>query len=341
MRFLIEAANTTVAVDNGKIIQPSGRFDRVARAPAGEIRPGLINAHEHLHRNHYGRLGAPPYDNANVWAQDIQRRCAAEIARGRALPRRRALLKGAWKNLLSGVTRVVHHDAWERDFEADFPIGVIRIANADSVDKLPRILPAVGEPFALHLSEGVDRAAAEEVRTLHKRGCLSANLLGVHVVGPDEDGIAMLRASGCAVVWCPSSNHFLFERSAPAALLAEGMDVLLGSDSLLTGAGTLLDEFSIARRIISDARLLDAVGTLAARRLGLAPASLAVGSPADLVLFRCATLQARLEDVLLVMVEGELRVLHPELIPALNVHGGRMISWRGVERWINDAEAPY
>jgi cytosine/adenosine deaminase-related metal-dependent hydrolase len=250
-------------------------------------------------------------------------------------------LKGAWKNLLAGVTSVVHHDGWETDFEIDFPIRVVRIANANSVHKLAGTLPTFGERFALHLSEGVDRAAAEEVRTLYRRGCLSANLLAVHAVGPDEDGIAMLRTCGCAVVWCPSSNHFLFERSAPAALLAEGMDVLLGSDSMLTGAGTLLEEFSIARRVISDARLLDAVGPLAARRLGLPPPSLAAGSPADLALFRCAALQAGLDDVLLVMVGGELRALHPALVPALNVLGGRMISWRGVERWINEGEAPH
>jgi cytosine/adenosine deaminase-related metal-dependent hydrolase len=336
MRLLIEAANTTIAVDEGKIIPADGRFDRVVRAPAGEIRPGFINGHEHLHRNHYGRLGAPPYENAYVWAQDIQRRDAAEIARGRALPRRRALLKGAWKNLLAGVTCVVHHDAWEPDFEIDFPIRVARVANADSLAMLPATTPAPGEPFALHLSEGVDGAAAEEVRTLDTHGFLNANLLAVHCVGPDADGIARLRASGCAVVWCPTSNHFLFERSVPAALLAEGTDVLLGSDSLLTGTGTLLEELRAARHIISDARIFDAVGALAARRLGMTAPSLANGAPADVVLVGCAALEARVEDVLLVMVGGQLRVLHPDLVPVLNVVGGRMVTWRGTSRWISE-----
>src|SRR5579862_6256923 len=111
MRLLIEASNRTVAVENGIIVEPAGRFDRMVRV-TGEVRPGLINAHDHLHRNHYGRLGTPPYANARDWAADIQVRNAAEIAQGRRLERRTALLTGAWKNLLAGVTHVVHHDPW-------------------------------------------------------------------------------------------------------------------------------------------------------------------------------------------------------------------------------------
>ncbi|HWY15339.1 MAG TPA: hypothetical protein VNX86_09425 [Rhizomicrobium sp.] len=340
MRLLIEAANTTIAMEDGKIIEPSGKFDRIVRSSAGEVRPGLINAHDHLHRNHYGRLGAPPYANAHAWARDIQRRHAAEIARGHALPRREALLAGAWKNLLAGVTHVVHHDAWEGEFDVEFPVNVVRIANADSVATIPEAAPATDGPFALHVAEGVDRAAAEEVPTLDARGYLNGNLVAVHAVGPDADGIARLRACGCALVWCPTSNHFLFGRSAPSALLAEGMDVLLGSDSLLTGAGSLLDELRPARGVISDARLLDAVSALAARRLGMPAPSLAPGTPANLALFRRALLDAHIDDVELVMAGGELRVLDPELVASLKIRGGRMTVWRGTRRWISGAAPP-
>jgi len=40
MRLLIEAANTTIAVEDGAIVEPSGSFDQVVRAPRGEVRPG-------------------------------------------------------------------------------------------------------------------------------------------------------------------------------------------------------------------------------------------------------------------------------------------------------------
>lgn len=335
MRLLIEASNGSVAIENGVIVEPGGRFDRIVKV-RGDVRPGLINAHDHLHRNHYGRLGAPPYPNARAWAADIQVRHAAQIAEGRKVERRAALLTGAWKNLLAGVTHVVHHDPWERDFDSGFPIRVVRAANADCVARLPETPFPAGVPFASHVAEGIDETAAEDVRTLDARGLLNRELLAVHAVGVDDNGIARLRASGSAIVWCPTSNHFLFERTAPPALLSS-VDVLLGSDSLLTGAGTLLDDMHAARGIIADDRLLDAIGALAARRLGIAAPSLVPGSPADLVLFRRNPLEATADDVLLVLVAGELRVLAPDLIPLFDIRGGQAITWRGVMRWISDA----
>lgn len=337
MRFLIAAGNAAVAVDNGLVVAPEGPFDAVIHMPHGEVRPGLINAHDHLHRNHYGRLGRPPYCNAYEWAKDIQSRCAEEIARGRAMPRREALRIGAWKNLLAGVTHVVHHDVWESDFDRDFPARVIKIANADSLGMSDGFEAPAAAPFALHLAEGIDRGTADEVRTLAARGHLAPQLIAVHAVGPDDDGVAKLRASGCAMVWCPTSNHFLFGRTVSRALLADGMDVLIGSDSLLTGEGTLLDELRIARGTISDRRIVDAVGPLAAHRLQIAEPSLAIGAPADLVLFRRPFLCAALADVALVMAVGQLRVLDPDLVSALGITGGHLTTWRGVTRWTSEA----
>jgi cytosine/adenosine deaminase-related metal-dependent hydrolase len=320
MRLRIEAANLTLGVEDGIIVPPGGRFDATIRIPDGELRPGLINAHDHLHRNHYGRLGAPPYANAYEWGRDIHERFADEIAAGRALPRREALLRGAWKNLRAGVTTVVHHDDWEPDFDRDFPIRVVRTRTAHSLGFERDFARAAApdptdprQPLCLHLAEGVDALSADEVRDLGRLGYLDDRLLAVHAVGVDEDGIRRLRASGAAVVWCPTSNAFLLGRTAPPGLLAPGIDVLLGSDSLLSADGDLLDELRAARRIghLDDARLLDAVGSTAARRLRLPGPSLAPGAPADLAVFRKPVLEASADDVALVIVAGEIRVAEP------------------------------
>lgn len=336
-RFLIEARNRVVAVEGGKIVEPEGRFELVLRFPQAEVRPGLINAHDHLHRNHYGRLGAPPYRDAYHWANDIQRRHRLAIATGRALPRREALLAGAWKNLFAGVTTVVHHDAWESDFVDRFPLRVTRIAGADSLGMTPELEHIEpGRPFCLHLAEGRDAASAEEVRLLRDRGLLGPNLIAVHGIGMDPDGIAAFRASGAALVWCPSSNMFLFGRTAPAELLREGLDVLLGSDSLLTGAGNLLDELRLARTtgLLDDRRLADAVGDTAARRLGIALPSLEPGAQADLVVLSRPLLEASTEHVELVVVGGVPRVARPDPI----MTGGRIATVGGVTRWIDPGE---
>ncbi len=337
MRLLIEAANTTIAVEDGIIVEPTGSFDHVVRAPHGEVRPGLINAHDHLHRNHYGRLGAPPYANAYEWARDIQRRYRTEIAQGRGLPRREALLFGAWKNLVAGVTHVFHHDAWEADFENRFPLNVIRLPSADSLGMTQSLSPPPNGWFAMHVAEGVDAEAAQEIRELDRQGFLTPDFLAVHAVGPDEDGVETLRRSGCAVIWCPSSNHFLFGQTAPQTLLADGTDVLLGTDSLLTADGTMLEEMRIARRCMPDSRILDAVGPLAARRLGFTLPNLDIGARADIVVSDRPILESRLEDILLVMAGGVVRVLEPELAARLDPVGGHCLETLGVRRWINDS----
>jgi cytosine/adenosine deaminase-related metal-dependent hydrolase len=345
VRLLIRTRDAALGVTAGVIVPPSGEFDVTLDVPDGTLQPGLINAHDHLHRNHFGRLGHPPYTDAYEWGRDIHHRCAETIARGRAVPRREALLRGAWKNLRAGVTTVMHHDAWEIAFEEEFPLRVVRVRSAHSLG-FEVELPAapIEEPFAIHLAEGVNVAAAEEVRALDARGLLTHDLLAVHAVGVDARGIQRLRHVGAAVVWCPSSNRFLFGRTAPAELLAAGIDVLLGSDSLLTAEGSLLRELHVARRLglLSHDRLRDAVGATAARRLGVEVPSLDVGARADVVVLRRPLLDATESDVAVVVAGGSLRVVDPALLPALGVYAndGWVETAAGVTRWISAQPSP-
>ncbi len=327
MRLRVDARNASVGIQGGRIVEAAGMFDRVIRVPDGELRPGLINAHDHLHRNHYGRLGDPPYPDAYAWGRDIHARRAAEIERGGRLPRGEALRLGAWKNLFAGVTTVVHHDPWEPAFERDFPLRVARCRTVHSLgfddagvrraraDAAPSGSPPPATPLCIHLAEGVDGAAAEEVRQLDRLGLLDERLLAVHAVGVDDDGVGRLRRAGAGVVWCPTSNLFLFGRTLPPALVAAGIDVLVGSDSLLTAEGDLLDEIRAARRLalIDDDRIAGAVGATAARRLRLPPPTLEVGAAADLVVLRRPLLEASAADVALVVVAGEVRLADPAL----------------------------
>ncbi len=346
MRILVEARNAAVGVEDGYLVDATGHFDAIVRVPDGDLRPGLINAHDHLHRNHYGRLGVPPYANAYEWGRDIHVRFRERIESARAVPRRNALMIGAWKNLFSGVTTVVHHDRWDAAFDHGFPIRVapLRCAHSLGFEPDPSAWTAGIGPFSVHLAEGVDLAAADEVRELDRRGLVTRDLLAVHAIGIDADGIERLRAVDAAIVWCPTSNLFLFGATAPAALLAPGVDVLLGSDSLLSGAGTLLDELRCARSLalVSDDRLVDAVGRTAARRLGLPAPSLEIGAPADLVVLRRPLLEAMAGDVVFVLVGGMPRVVDPNLAVALDgvYPNGRLLEAHGVVRWVlEDAPA--
>jgi cytosine/adenosine deaminase-related metal-dependent hydrolase len=334
-RILIEARNRVVAVEGGTIVEPADRFDLVLRFPDADVRPGLINAHDHLHRNHYGRLGDPPYADSYEWVDDIRVRYGDEIAVGKAMPRRDMLLAGAWKNLFAGVTTVVHHDRWEPDFDDRFPLRVARIAWANSLGMTPELEGIdPDQPYCLHLAEGISPKAKDEVRRLDDRGLLGPNLIAVHGVGIEGEGAARFRASGAALVWCPSSNLFLLGRTVAAELVGEGLDVLLGSDSLLTGEGNLLDELRLARTLglLSHERLEAAVGEVAARRLGLRPPSLEPGEPADLAVLSRPLLEAGAEDVQLVLVDGMPRVAAPDL-PGFD---GPLVTDGGVTRRIDE-----
>ena len=111
-----------VVVRDGRIGASSSRTAVTVPLGSGELRPGLINAHDHLYLNHYPRLGSPPYANLYDWGRDIHGRFADEIARCSALPREDAFRFGALKNLLGGVTTVVHHDRWHPVLDESFRV---------------------------------------------------------------------------------------------------------------------------------------------------------------------------------------------------------------------------
>ena len=291
-------------VDGGRIAPDGGAPDVTIDLDGSTLRPGLVNAHDHLHRNHLPRLGEPPYADATTWGRDLHERFTEDLERRHALSRREALLFGALKNLLGGATTAVHHDAWEEAFDRDFPLRVARIPTVQSVREAPDETPS--GPWTMHLAEGTSREAGEEIADADARGLLGRSLAAVHLVATDADGLARLTRAGCAAVWCPTSNAFLYGATASRALFGAGLEVLLGTDALVSGAGTLLDELAAARatRLVSDARLAAAVGAVAARRLGLPAPSLESGAPADLVALRAPLLSARPRDVALVLVAG-------------------------------------
>ncbi len=82
------------------------------------------------------------------------------------------------------------------------------------------------------------------------------------------------------------------------------------------------------------------MGAAAARRFGLPEPSLEIGAAADLVVSSRPILEARSQDVLLVLADGRVRVAHPELEPLLGAFAGpgQQRTVGGVRRWTSAAE---
>jgi cytosine/adenosine deaminase-related metal-dependent hydrolase len=283
--------------------------DVVVDAEGGYVLPGLINAHDHLELNHYGRLKfRDRYANVSEWIDDMRPRIASDAAirDGRSRPLSDRLFIGAVKNLLSGVTTVVHHNPFYRELRRGMPIRVLkRYGWAHSFGLERRPAGAKGEsggnvqerfcetasntPFFVHVAEGIDGVAHAELGRLNEIGCLAPNTVMVHGVAIDASGWRRVSRTGASLVWCPASNVYLFGQTVDlraAAAACASHRVILGTDSRLTGSRDLLEELRLAYECSSVPRdqLLPMVTWRAADvirqpQLG----RITAGGPADLI----------------------------------------------------------
>ncbi len=326
------------------------RGDTIVDLQGGFVLPGLVNAHDHLELNHYGRIkGRDRYENASGWIADMAPRLLDHpvIRQGRAYPLIERLFIGALKNLLAGVTTVAHHNPFYPELRRTMPIRVIRRYGwAHSFLLEARPAGARGEPggevaarwrttpsdapFLVHLAEGVDEEAQGELPRLESLGCLKPNTVIVHGVAIDENGWRRVARAGGGLVWCPASNAFLFGRTAMVCALIDGSDqsrvtVALGTDSRVTGSLDLLDELRAARAAcpVPAHRLLGMVTGEAGKLLRQPRAGrLVAGGPADLVVVpslaedaAAALLETTRRDVRLVVIEGRPLAGDPEFAP--------------------------
>lgn len=275
------------------------------------VLPGLINAHEHLELNHYGRVKAGArYDHADDWIADLRPRLQgdAAIRRHSRQPLAERLFIGGIKNLLAGVTTVAHHNPRYPAICGAFPVGVLEHygwAHSYAMEGQPvgangepgpAVRPAceataAHEPFFVHAGEGVDARATAELQRLAADGCLRANTVIIHGVGHTVDTWQQAANARTQLVWCPASNLFLLGATVDVRALATAVPgsldlIALGSDSRLTGSRDLLDEVRCAVQAgVTSTEALAMVTTAAARVVRQPQAGrLSVGLPADLLI---------------------------------------------------------
>jgi cytosine/adenosine deaminase-related metal-dependent hydrolase len=157
-------------------------------------------------------------------------------------------------------------------------------------------------------------------------------------------------AAGAGLVWCPSSNQFLFNTTADVRAFDDADRLALGSDSRLSGEGDLLDELKAAdaTRQLSAEGLARTVTTGAARMLRTPTAGkIAPGAAADLTIVRplapCpfdSLVRACRTDLRMTMIDGKPCVAEAALAPAFIATGVPALTAsiddtpRLVARWI-------
>lgn len=298
-------------VDAGAGLAPKKK-EQVADFSGHFLYAGLINAHDHLEMNLYPRLGTPPYDNYTGWSKDIYKPAESPLKEIEKTGITQRLMWGGFKNLASGVTTVVHHNPWHRILEKrSFPVIVPRVNWAHSLafeKKLPERVD-VRTPFVIHAAEGVDDFAKNEIYKLDELGLLRKNTVIVHGLSAD---IGLLNARGASLVWCPSSNLYMFNRTLDARQLKDRVDVALGTDSTLTGSPTLLDEMrrAVGTGYATPGDVIRMTGVTAARIFGLPEPLIRPGNKADFFITQMADLLSVYpKDIRMIVVRGEVKLV--------------------------------
>jgi hypothetical protein len=148
----IRFAERVMALD-----EPPHRDDHVVDLDGAFVLPGLINAHDHLELNHYGRLKCRDrYENATAWIADLRPALIGDpgIRQNIAYPLRDRLFIGGLKNVLAGVTTVAHHNPIYRELKHRFPVRVVKAFGW--AHSRQRLHPGQGSPL-----EQLERRAAE------------------------------------------------------------------------------------------------------------------------------------------------------------------------------------
>ena len=316
--------------------------------------PGLINAHDHLEFALFPRLGCRKYANATEWARDIQTASAQTIQQHRKIARTSRLCWGGLRNLLAGVTTVCHHNPYEAaTFTDDFPVRVVHSfgwAHSLAFDDVGARHTECGPdtPFIVHVGEGTDQSSKAELGRLNSLGVLDSRCVIVHGVALTDQDIELLNKAGASVIWCPSSNRFLFGQTIDARRLRKLNRLAVGTDSALTGAGDLAEELREAS-VYSDfsaKELYELVTSSAAGLLRLRDGEgrIAIGGVADLVAVRALSSTAAealsslsAGNIELVISRGRVVLASSAMLERLSLEakaGLKPLEVEGLVRWV-------
>ena len=211
--------------------------------------PGLINSHDHLGFNLFPSLAGKTYNNYIEWGEDIHRVNKKQIDSILQIPIQLRYKWGIYKNLISGVTAVLQHGRILNDDQKE----IIDVYNGGKIFHSVRLekylklrinLPGF-EQIVIHAGEGVDNSSVKEIKTLIKWNLFKKELIGVHAVALKKEDAANFKA----IVWCPVSNYFLFNKTAAIDELKNETKILFGTDSAVSAEGNIWEHLRFARKL--------------------------------------------------------------------------------------------
>ena len=231
------------------------------------IFPGLINSHDHLLGSYFPRVGSrKPYLNWLMWDNDLK--SSPVYIERQQIDARYIYILGAYKNLISGFTSVQDHIPHfvRKKFASSFPIRLIdkyalahcvcsfALPWGDGIVEEHQKAQKENTPFITHCSEGFDEETRHSVRTLKQLNALTQHSVLIHGIAFSDKDILDIKEANANVVWCPFSNLYMFEKTAPIKKLLEtGINVSLGTDSPMSGSINIFEEIQVAKSFYRNA----------------------------------------------------------------------------------------
>ncbi len=227
--------------------------------------PALINVHDHLRGTYLPKVGPPPgqfYVKCSNWEKDLR---GSSVLKERSnLSPEDCYFLGGYKNLFSGVVTVNDHFPHEEN-DAIIPLLPLRVIQnytlaheassyslewGDGIEEEHNKARKNNFPFIIHMEEGFDQEYQRGIELLEECSTLDEHDVLIHCLGFSETDIKKVQKRGCTVVWCPSSNFFMFNVTCKIKkILKAGVNCALGTDSTHTGSVNLLEEMRFAREM--------------------------------------------------------------------------------------------
>lgn len=265
--YVLQGASITL--ENDRIIalgRPADKADVVIELkPDDIVFPALINSHDHMLGTYYPRVGSGPYINWLPWDDDLK---------GHPLYQERShianedlYLLSAYRNLLSGVTTVSDHISHVVNHEIipHMPVRVMtdyNLAHECSSFELRWGRPISEEhrdarkrniPFITHIEEGFDEESTMGIDILRYFKALDEYTVLIHGIAFSDDDIDRIAEQKASVVWCPTSNFFMFKETTNIRrLLQKGVNVCLGTDSPMSGGLNMFEELQFAQALYKE-----------------------------------------------------------------------------------------
>jgi cytosine/adenosine deaminase-related metal-dependent hydrolase len=293
--------------------------------------PGLINSHDHLDFDLFPQLGNRIYKDYVEWGNDIHAVNKPAINKVLQVPRHLRVKWGVYKNLLAGVTTVVHHGHYVAGIP-EAPIRVFQDCNMlHSIQLEKRWRLKLNNPFAekrpwvVHIGEGTNTKAHREINSLIRWNIFGRKLIGIHGIALD----ARQARSLTALVWCPDSNFFLIGATADIRQLKAVTNIVFGTDSTVSAGWNLWEQLRLARGtgLLTDEELFHSLTTVPADLWGLKnTGALKAGMDADIVVAKQKGAGATMDaffgldpsDIQLVLTKGEIVLFDQLLLEQLN-----------------------